>query len=536
MSSWNFADVWEVCAETWPDAPAQRHGGRTFSWSEFDARANSIANTLLAAGVTEQDKVAQYLHNGPEYLESVYAACKAGLVPVNTNYRYVEEELVYLWDNADAVAVVFSGQFTARIDHIRHQVPGVRVWLHVDDGSGPCPDWALPYEEAAEGDESRAVGPWGRSGDHLVMMYTGGTTGMPKGVMWRQSDLAKAVAPTLLPHFDQDDADLDTVRTAIAAKPGFGILPACPLMHATGQFTTFIALCGAGSVTTLEDHGLDVVELLDTIEVHRIEALTIVGDAFAKPILRELDAHPGRWDLSSLFLVISSGVMWSEPVKRGLLGHVPTMMLHDAFSSSEAIGIGQSVSTAGNPAGTAKFVLGERSRVIDEDGHDVVPGSGQVGRVAIGGHTPIGYYKDPDKSAATFVTIDGRRYSMPGDFATVEADGTLSLLGRGSVSINTGGEKVFPEEVEEILKAHPTVHDAVVVGVPDDRFGEVVTAVVELEPGSELDQAELIRAVKEHLAHFKAPRHVVTIDTIGRAPNAKVDYKRLKAYATDQLT
>ncbi len=550
VSNWNFADIWEVCAQTWPDAPAQRHGSRTTSWAEFDRRANGVAATLLAHGLVEQDKVAQHLYNGPAYLESVYASCKAGLVPMNTNYRYVDEELVYLWDDADAVAVVFSGELADRIDRIRHLVPKVRVWLHVAADSSPCPDWAVPYEEAANativagagrgggggGEVGPAVtGPWGRSGDHLVLMYTGGTTGMPKGVMWRQDDLAHAVLPTLLPHFADDDADLDTVRAALDT-PGLGLLPACPLMHATGQFTTFIALCGAGSVTTLEHHALDVIELLDTVERNRVEALTIVGDAFAKPILRELDAHPGRWDLSSLFLVISSGVMWSEPVKRALLDHVPTMMLHDAFSSSEAIGMGKSVSTAGDQAGTAKFVLGPRSRVIGDDGTDVEPGSGQRGRVAIGGYTPIGYYKDPEKSAATFVTIDGQTYAMPGDYATVDADGTLKLLGRGSVCINTGGEKVFPEEVEEVLKAHPTVRDAVVVGVADDRFGEAVTAVVELDADAVLDEAALVAEVQEHLADFKAPRRVITIDTIGRAPNGKVDYQRLKAYATDQLS
>jgi 3-oxocholest-4-en-26-oate---CoA ligase len=413
-------------------------------------------------------------------------------------------------------------------------VPGVHTWLWVDDGSGPCPDWAVPYEEATRASIDRVVAPWGRDGDQIVMMYTGGTTGLPKGVMWRQRDLANAVLPTLLPHFAEPEADYDAVRASLAT-PGFGLVPACPLMHATGQFTTFIALCGAGSVTTLGDHGLDVVELLDTVEAHGLQAVTIVGDAFAKPILAELDAHPDRWDLSSLVLMISSGVMWSEPVKQALLGHVPGLMLIDAFSSSEAIGMGQSVSTAADPSGTAKFVLGPRARVISDAGHDVVPGSGEMGRVAIGGYTPIGYYKDPDKSAATFVTIDGATYSMPGDYATVEVDGTLSLLGRGSVVINTGGEKVFPEEVEEVLKAHPGVLDAVTVGVPDETFGEAVTAVVELHPGGQLDEAELIAAVKAHLAGFKAPKRVLQIDTIGRAPNGKVDYKRLKAYAADQL-
>ena len=275
--------------------------------------------------------------------------------------------------------------------------------------------------------------------------------------------------------------------------------------------------------------------MLDTIESKKIQALTIVGDAFAKPILTELDANPDRWDLSSLFLMTSSGVMWSEPIKQRLLAHNPTMMLVDAFSSSEAIGLGQSVSTAGNEAKTAKFLLGENARVIGDDGKDVTPGSGEIGRVAVKGYTPIGYYKDPEKSAATFVTIDGATYSIPGDYAQVESDGSLTLLGRGSVCINTGGEKVFPEEVEEVLKKHPSVHDAVAVGLPDDKFGETVNTVVEARDGQQVDEGELIGWVKDHLAAFKAPKRVVAIDTIGRAPNAKVDYKRLKNYAADQL-
>jgi len=285
----------------------------------------------------------------------------------------------------------------------------------------------------------------------------------------------------------------------------------------------------------LEGRHFDIEELLDTIEARRVNSLIIVGDAFAKPMVRTLDAHPGRWDLSSLIMITSSGVMWSEPVKQGLLVHNPNMLLIDVFSSSEALGMGASVSSGRKAASTAKFTLGENARVITDDGFDVVPGSEQTGRVAVKGLTPIGYYKDPEKSAATFVLIDGETYSIPGDYARVEADGTLSLLGRGSVCINTGGEKVYPEEVEEILKEHPSVVDAVAVGIPDDKFGEVITAVVQGHPGAEIDDDELIAWVKSRLASFKAPKHVLEVDTIGRGPNGKVDYKRLKGYAADQL-
>ncbi len=535
MSGWNFAEIWEVCARQLPDALAQRQGDREITWAEFDRRANGVARTLLDAGAGEQDKIAQYLYNGPEYLESMFAGFKAGLVPVNTNYRYADEELVYLWDNADAVAVVFHGGFTDRIERIRDRLPKVKMWLWVDDDNGSCPDWATPYEDAAaKGTAEPTRAPWGRDGHQLIFMYTGGTTGMPKGVMWRHDDLIKATHPTANALFS--DAEDYAAFAASVTAPGLAGLPACPLMHGTGQFTAFIALSSGGSVTTLVNRNLDIEEMLDTVEQKRIQSLTIVGDAFAKPILKALDANPERWDLSSLFIIASSGVMWSESVKQGLLKHNPTMMLFDAFSSSEAIGLGQSVSTAGAEAQTAKFVLGDNARVITDDGRTVEPGSGETGRVAVRGYTPVGYYKDPEKSAATFVTIDGATYSIPGDYATVEADGSLTLLGRGSVCINTGGEKVYPEEVEEVLKQHPSVLDAVAVGLPDDKFGEAITAVVQLKDGeASIDEQALISHVKANLASFKAPKKVVPIDTIGRAPNGKVDYKRMKQYAADEL-
>jgi fatty-acyl-CoA synthase len=306
-------------------------------------------------------------------------------------------------------------------------------------------------------------------------------------------------------------------------------------MHGTGWFTANIYLTQAGSVVTLVDRHMDWAELLDTLEREGVGALTIVGDAFAKPMLAALDARPGHWDLSSLLLISSSGVMWSESSKQGLLGHNPNMFLVDSFSSSEAIGMGQSVSAGGSAEKTAHFALGAGATVISDDGRAVEPGSGERGRVAIPGRTPVGYYKDPEKSAATFITFEGVRYSMPGDYATVEADGSITLLGRGSVCINTGGEKVFPEEVEEALKTHDTVADAVVVGVPDDKFGEAITAVVEPADAFLVDGGELIAHVKGHLAHYKAPRTVLEIDTIGRAPNGKVDYKRMKQFALDTL-
>jgi acyl-CoA synthetase (AMP-forming)/AMP-acid ligase II len=533
MPGWNFAEVWEVIAEQIPDAQAQVQGDRRFTWAEFDRRANGIAATLIERGVAEQDKVAQYLYNCPEYLESMFGAFKAGLVPINTNYRYRDDELVYLWDNADCVAVVFHGTFTETIERIRDRVPRVTTWLWVDDGSGPCPEWAIPYEEAAASHPERTVAPWGRDGDHIMMTYTGGTTGMPKGVMWRQDDLFMALVPQMNPVYrDAEQPDLDLVRQSVTA-PGPVGLPACPLMHGTGLYTQLIILSLGGSVVTLTSRSLDVEEIFDTVQREKVNQMAIVGDAFAKPMLKALDENPGRWDLSSLFLVTSSGVMFSEHVKQGLLKHHPGMMLLDAFSSSEALGMGSSVSSADNAVETARFSLGENTIVITDDGRKVEPGSGEIGRVAVGGRQPIGYYKDPEKTAATFIEFEGKRYSCPGDYARVEADGTLTLLGRGSVVINTGGEKVFPEEVEEVMKTFPGVRDAVAVGVPDEKFGEVVGAVVEPAPGATVDKDELVAHVRSKLASYKAPKHVVLIDTIGRAPNGKVDYKRLKAYAAE---
>jgi 3-oxocholest-4-en-26-oate---CoA ligase len=527
-TAWNFADVWEVVADTTPDAPAVIQGPRTLTFGEMDRRADGVARTLLDAGASRQDKVAHYLTNCPEYLESTFAILKAGLVPVNTNYRYGDDELVYLWDNADAVAVVFHGTFAERVERLRPQVPRVRTWLWVDDDTGPCPEWALPYDKAATAATARVEAPWGRSGDDLYLLYTGGTTGMPKGVMWRQDDLFVKLNSGNLVRV-AEDGGLDGLRASLGG-PVPRLLPACPLMHGTGAFTSMGVLSVGGSVVLLQDRSFNPVELFDAVDAQAVSALAIVGDAFAKPMLRALDEQPGRWSLTSLVAIISSGVMWSEETKAGLLAHHPGMLLVDAFSSSEALGMGSSVSSGAGTEHTARFALGAGVRVIDPDtGEDVAPGSGRRGVLALAGRNPQGYYKDPEKTARTFPVIDGVRYSVPGDFAEVDAEGAIHLLGRGSVVVNTGGEKVFPEEVEEVLKRHPAVRDAVVVGVPDDRFGEAVTAVVELAPDVTATEDELIALVRTSLAPYKAPRRIRFVDTIGRAPTGKVDYTRHRA-------
>lgn len=303
-------------------------------------------------------------------------------------------------------------------------------------------------------------------------------------------------------------------------------------MHGTGLFTAMSVLNGAGSIVLLQGRHWSATELLRTIEAERVTEVSIVGDAFARPLLAELDAHPGGWDLSSLWLMISSGVMWSAEVKAGLLRHQPRLHMVDTLGSSEAIGLARSATSGQGTSATAGFELGPDARVITEDGREVLPGSGEMGLVALRSRTSLGYYKDEAKTAATFRTLGGQRWSIPGDWAQVAADGSVRLLGRGSAVINTGGEKVFPEEVEEALKAHPAVADAVVVGVPHERFGETVACLVEAAPGAVVDEAALIDWVKGKLAAYKAPRRVLPVTTIGRGANGKVDYRRLKAQAT----
>ena len=538
MNDWDFATAWESIASIQPDELALTHGDYEVTWEQFERRANSLAQFLLNEGCGQQASVAFYLYNGPEYLETFFACAKASLVHVNTNYRYGVEELAYLWDNADAEAVVFHGEFADTVDALRSRVPAIHTYLWVDDGSGACPEWATPYEIAvATATTDTTKGPHGRSGDDLVLLYTGGTTGMPKGVMWRQDDLlmvTDAKNKVTLPVDADFDADGQSpaVIQRVRERRGPASIPACPLMHGTGLFNAFTTLTLGGSITTLTSRKLDIAELFQTIEHRQIKSAFIVGDAFARPMLDALNAEPTRWDISSLRVLISSGVMWSADTKAGLMEHNDRLLCVDTYGSSEAIGIGSSVSSKEGASKTASFSLSKKSAVITEDGKIVEPGSGDIGRVGVAGRVPLGYFKDPDKTAATFPTIDGVRYSVPGDFATVEADGSIVLLGRGSVCINTGGEKVFPEEVEEALKEHPLVEDAIVVGVTDARFGQRVAAVV--ATSDSVEEATMIAHVKERLAAYKAPRHVFSVDSLERAANGKIDYKRWTAYAEDQ--
>ncbi len=530
---WNFGDILDAIEPALPaDAPAFIHGERVIPWGEARQATNNLARGLIARGAAPGDKLAIYLRNCPEYLLALAAGFKARLTHVNVNYRYTPDEVWYIFDNADAQTVVYAAEFRDAIERIRPRLPKVKTWLEV--GDGPAPAFAEKFEAVcAQGNG----GPLDiqRSGQDQFFIYTGGTTGMPKGVMWAHEDLREIgliAARRLGPVPETLEA---LAQAARVMGPGPRTLPAPPLMHGTGLLTAMNAHLAGGCVITLTSPTFDAHELLRAVHDHRPQSMAIVGDSFARPILNALDAAPGRYDVSSLMGIISSGVMWSLEVKRGLLRHMPDCVLNDGFSSSEAIGMGASVMTRDGEVPTAKFMLGERCRVFDENDRPVVPGSGVRGLVAIGPPNPVGYYKDEDKTARTFRVIDGVRYSIPGDWCTVEPDGTLTLLGRGNACINTAGEKVFPEEVEEALKTHPSVEDALVVGVPDETWGQAVTGVVVPREGWTIDEAALRAHVRRHLAGYKTPKRIVAADRPLRASNGKADYPAARAVVADAL-
>lgn len=527
MPGWNIADVMAVVATTVPESVAVVQGGRRQSWGDFDKRTEHVAIHLAEQGLGRQDTVALYLRNCPEYLEAFMAALKASMVPVNTNYRYGVAELTYLWKDCDARAVIFAGAFTDVVEQTRASVPDVRVWLWVDDGVSSCPTWATPYEAIAGAPSSVTPRDWERDGDDLILLYTGGTTGMPKGVMWRQDDLMVLLGNASSGRYP-DDPDLGYARSRISAR-GRLHLPAAPLMHGAGCLTCLPVMARGGGAVLLERTSFDAEELLDTVERERVYSVGWVGDAFAKPVLAALDAHPGRWDLGSWSVVTSGGVLFSDEVKRGLLRHVPGLVIADVYGSSEAIAAARTVTTAGDVGPTARvFTAGSGMVVLDENDREVVPGSGTMGRVASTGRAPLGYYGDEAKSATTFRVVNGRRYTMTGDWATVEADGRISLLGRGSSCINSGGEKIYPEEVEEVLKRHPDIEDVAVLGLPDDRFGETVAAAVQLAPGRSLDSDALRGHVRGALAGYKVPRRIVAVTAIPRTASGKLDMTHIR--------
>ncbi len=535
---WNLATVWEAVADALPEHTVLVHGETRRTWQELDSRASRVAGALRDAGLGPDSKVAQFLYNGNEYLEILYGAFKLRSVPVNVNYRYLEDELAYLLDNSDAEALFFHGSLADQVAKVLDRAPALKLLVQVDDGS-PHLEQALRYEDLlADAEPMERVE---RSGDDLYFLYTGGTTGMPKAVMWRHEDLFGVLGeggyPLLGGTMPERSEDAGAIAASILGSGRRLVhLPASPLMHGTGAFTSFQAMFCGGTIVTLPSRHFDPHELWQVVEAASVTQMAIVGDAFAKPMLRaleEAEADSRPYDLSSVQLIISSGVMWTSEVKAGLCAR-GTLICLDSLGSSEGVGFASSMSASGAAAQTASFSIGPNAKVLRDDGVEVEPGSGEIGMLAVGGYIPSGYYKDASKSAATFRVLAGRRWSIPGDYATVGADGTVTLLGRGSVCINSGGEKIYPEEVEEAVKQHPAVADCLVVGVPDDRFGEAVTAVVALHEGDEIDEAGLAGSV-EHLARYKHPRHVVFVPAVERGPNGKADYKWAKTAASDAL-
>jgi fatty-acyl-CoA synthase len=460
-------------------------------------------------------------------------------VPVNVNYRYTEHELIYLLDNADAQALVFDAQFAPRVAAILDKLPNLKLLIEIDDGSGQHLPGARPLESLVEEHGPKARIAYAE--DDIYMLYTGGTTGMPKGVMYRQGDFAQALMTGLDMRGVARPTNREELVAALKAVREMGAAPtslaACPLMHGTGLWLgVFVPHNLGGCAVTFRNEHFDPDELWRLVEREAITDIAIVGDAFAKPMLAALERAKaaGRpYDLTSLKAIVSSGVMFSREVKQGLLDFADITII-DAMGSTEG-SMGSSVVMRGmNLAETAKFEKNPTTKVFNDQDQEVQPGSDEIGMIANGGLVPVAYFKDPEKSARTFRTIDGARYSFPGDFAKVAADGSLVLLGRGSVCINTGGEKVFPEEVEEALKAHPGVYDCLVVGVPDERFGERVTAVLSRRPGHADDDGALIDFARTRIAGFKAPRQLIVVDEVRRAPNGKADYKWAKQIALEQ--
>ncbi len=533
----NFATIWEGIAEVVPEAPAIAHGLETRDWATFENRAARLAAALGDAGIGSNDKVAFYLYNGFEYQEAQFAALKQRAVPCNVNYRYIAEELEYLLDNADAKAIFFDSSLGDRVAEVVDRCAQLQLLVQV--GGGGLIDGAVAYEELITNCEPAPRIE--RSGSDLWFLYTGGTTGNPKAVMWPHDQMIANMGGhyRILKRGIPDGAAtaIDAAMEMHKRRRTTRLLAAAPLMHGTSGINSLHVLTMGGMVATLVERSFDADELWSMVAEHRLTMLVIVGDVFARPMLEALEnaeAAGNPHDLSSVYQIFSSGVMWSAESKKAFLEH-KSMTLIDSLGASESIGQGQQTvrrdEYEDEKASAGKFVLGPTTAVISDDGSLVEPGSGLVGRLANRGANPIGYYKDEAKTAETFPLIDGVRWSIPGDYATVEADGTITLLGRGSVCINSGGEKIFPEEVEEALKSHRAVLDCNAVGLPDPRWGQSVNAVVTIEAGVEVSDEELIAHCRTRIADYKAPKRILRVEEFVRSPNGKSDYQWARATA-----
>ncbi len=526
--AYNLADFIEHTVAAVPDRTALICGERHETYAELEDRANRLAHHLAAQGVGERDHVAIYSYNSIEFVETMLAAYKLRAVPINVNYRYVEEELVYLFDNADAVAVVYQAEFSPRIAAVKDRLPLLRHLVVIDDGTGTPGDvGAVPYEEAlARESPARDFGP--RDDGDLYVLYTGGTTGYPKGVMWRHEDVWRTLGGGI--DFMTGERIEDEHQMSRAAKGSEGSigLVLAPLMHGAAQWGTLGGLI-RGSTSVLLPR-FDPHEVWAAVERYGIGGLAITGDAMARPLIEALRER--TYDTSSLMSISSTAAVFSPVVKDQIFELLPNVYVSEAVGSSESGFNGLRLVEKGatsNDTGLINVNMGPDTIVIGDDDRPVQPG--EVGRMARGGNVPLGYYKDPEKTAKTFIEVDGQRFSVPGDFARLELDGTMTLLGRGSQCINSGGEKIYPEEVEAALKAHPKVFDALVVGIEDERWGQMVTAVVEPRPGEAPTLEELDTHCRTRIAAYKVPKAVHLVEQMPRQPSGKPDYTRAKQVA-----
>ena len=549
----SFGTIWEAIARDLPDAVAISEPTRDYTFAEFEDRAARLATALAAAGIGPGDKVACYLYNGAPYLETMFAAFKIGAVPVNANYRYTRDELTALLADADAAALVFSGDLAPNVVHAASTLPSLRLLVRAgqapDLGADGVPG-ALPgadaVRDAPELAELYAAAPprprEPRPASDQLFMYTGGTTGKPKGVIWHMYQLFGSMSAGLFRRFDvaAPPATVDELIAIVASVRASGASPVTlsvvPLMHATGLFNSMGALTVGGRVVLTKPGGLDPRHVWELVGAQRVRTLVVAGNAVCQPLVDELlaaEAAGRPYDLSSLESVTSSGTVLSDRIKRALHERA-TVTITDAIASSEGGPFAYAVtsSVADLPS---RFYPVAATRVLTASGSPVVPGSGEVGTLAFGGSIPSGYYKDEAKTSATFRVVDGVRYTMPGDLATVEADGAIRFLGRGAGVINTGGEKVHPQEVEDILLAFPGVTDASVVGVPDETWGERVVAVVATESPT-LTAEELRAAVRGRLAGYKVPKAIILLPALPRTPTGKLELARVRGIAADAVS
>ena len=542
----NLAEINEAIAATIPDRECIVFRDRRITWRQFNLRTRQLANFLIGrelgchqerAGLQNfesgQDHLGVYLYNGNEYLEAMVGAYKARVAPFNVNYRYVESELIYLLNDADCHGLIYHARFAPTLQKIRGELPHLKLLLQVADESGNALlPGAIDYEDALrQSSDARPAMDW--SGDDLYILYTGGTTGMPKGVLWRQEDIffgALGGQPLGAPKYV-------SLESVVAAAQGGTLraLPAPPFMHGAAHWMAFNTL-HQGSTVVIQDHPshLDPDDIWSTIERENIGFLTIVGDAFGRPLLDQLDKK--TYNLSNFRVLLSGGAILTPALKQAFLDKISHLMIIDGFGASETGGHGSQVTMAGVKATTGTFRMNEDTTVLKDDlTGPLTPGSEESGWLARRGHVPLGYFKDAEKTARTFPVVNGMRYAVPGDHAKLAADGTIVVLGRGSVSINSGGEKIYPEEVEQALKHHPSVYDAVVVGTPNDRFGQQVTAVVQARAGEVPPEAELIEFCAHHLARYKLPKAVLYVDEMVRSPSGKADYRWAAKLAFERL-